>query len=85
MYTLLEDRALANKINQYLSKKPSASRLQVIEMFNTTSYRLNMLEKENLIALIPNTTPLHLRRKKKKSKIPLTLKWFFDRYGHKTI
>ena len=58
MYTLLDDKDLANKIHGAQDGNPYITRKELTKNLGTTEYRLRMLERENLIDL------KHTRRKK---------------------
>ena len=51
MYTLLDDKDLANKIHGAQDGNPYITRKELTEQFSTTEYRLRMLERESLIDL----------------------------------
>lgn len=49
MYTKLDDKALANKILDYIAINPKATQKELCEHFRTNYYRLKQLEEEHLI------------------------------------
>ena len=58
MYTLIDDKNLANKIHGAQDVNPRITRKELTQQLSTTEYRLRMLERENLIDL------KHTRRRK---------------------
>jgi hypothetical protein len=58
MYTVIDDKNLADKIRQVQVSNPCITRKELTEKFSTTEYRLRMLERSSLIDL------KHTRRRK---------------------
>jgi hypothetical protein len=62
MYTKLDDIKMAKKIMDYVEKNPTANRKKIIKYCFTNWRRLNQLEAEGYINILP-PTPLAERNR----------------------